>query len=98
MADDPLSDGYALDIVPSAPEAAVLRQARRDDRILTARSGKGYVWERGSGSLRSRPVTALIRKHWITPPCPDGPLFGQPTDGTLTLRGSYALRRYETAR
>ena len=26
---------------------------------------------------------------------PDGPLFGKPTDGALTPRGSWALRRYE---
>jgi hypothetical protein len=38
-----LADGYTMDVMPSAREAATLRQLRSGDRILVSRSGKGYV-------------------------------------------------------
>jgi hypothetical protein len=41
-------------------------------------------------------VEALLNKQWISQPCVNGPIFGNSTDGKLNLRGSYALRRYET--
>jgi hypothetical protein len=93
-----LSDGYALDALPSDNAARILRQLRAGDRILTARGGRGYVWERSPAKLRRYLVEAILDKAWASPPCPDGPLFGEPTDGTLNLRGSHALRRFEANR
>ena len=84
-----LPDGYALDVLPSDNEAKILRQLHDGDRILTARDGRGYVWERSPGKLRRYLV------DWISPPHPAGPLFGEPEDGTLNLRGSYALFRWK---
>jgi hypothetical protein len=89
-----LSDGYTLDVLPSDREAAILRQLRDGDRIRVSRSGRGFVWERAPGGPPKYLVEAILNKHWASPPCQDGPLFGEPTDGTLDLRGSYALRRY----
>jgi hypothetical protein len=93
-----LSDGYALDVLPSDNEARVLRQLRSGDRILVARDGRGYVWERSPGKLPRYLVEAILGKHWASPPCPDGQLFGTASDGTLNLRGSHALRRHEVER
>ena len=93
-----LSDGYTLDVLPSDQEAAILRRLRDGDRILIARDGRGYVWENSLDKLRRYWVEAILNKRWTCQPHPDGPLFGEPTDGTLNLRGSYALRRYEADR
>ena len=92
-----LNDGYTLDVLPSDREAAILRHLRDGDRILIARDGRGYVWENSPGKLRRYLVEAILNKRWACPPY-HGPLFGEPTDGTLNLRGSYALRRYEADR
>ena len=91
-----LADGYVLDVLPSDREAGILRQLRAGDRLVMATHGRGCVWERGNGRPPPYLVAALFNKQWVSRPHPDGPLFGEPTDGTLTLRGSYALRRYET--
>jgi hypothetical protein len=93
-----LFDGYTLGVLPSTREAAILMQLRDGDRILAARDGRGFVWERSPAKLRRYLVEAVLNKHWATPPCPDGPLFGEPTDRTLNLRGSHALRRFEANR
>jgi hypothetical protein len=90
-----LFDGYALDVLPSDSEARTLRQLRDGDRILVARDGRGFVWERSPAKLRRYLVEAILDRVWASPPCPDGPLFGEPEDGTLNLRGSCALQRYE---
>jgi hypothetical protein len=89
--------GYLLDQIPTPAMAKVMQQIWDGDRIVRSQRGDGYAWERGSGTPRKYLVEALINKGWTTTPCPDGPLFGEPTDGTLTLRGSYALRRFEAA-
>ena len=86
MLDDPftLADGYVLDVIPSDREASALRQLRSGDRIVVSRSGGGYRWEQAPSTLREYLVLALIHKGWVSRPCPDGPLFGRYTDGTLT--------------
>jgi hypothetical protein len=93
-----LGDGYVLDALPSDREARVLRQLRDGDRILTARDGRGYVWEGSPAKLRRYLVEAILDKHWASRPCPDGPLFGEANDDCLNLRGSHALQRYEAIR
>jgi hypothetical protein len=65
---------------------------------VTSQRGDGFAWERSPAKLRKYLVVALIDNCWISPPCPDRPLFGEATDGTLNLRGSYALQRYEADR
>ena len=91
------ASGYEMDVVPSIPEAAILKHLRDfPDRILRSPTSTGFVFEKAAGGLRTYLVRALINKAWIAPPNRDGPLFGRPSDGTLTLRGSYALRRFET--
>jgi hypothetical protein len=90
-----LFDGYALDVIPSDREAATLRRLRDGDRILASQNGRGFVWERSPAKLPRYLVDAVINKAWMSRPHPDGPLFGEITDGCLTLRGSHALRCYE---
>jgi hypothetical protein len=90
-----LTDGYELDVLPSRREAEVLRRLRSGDRIVVV-GGSGYAFERGLDRLRAYLVRSLLNQQWISPPCPDGPLFGVPTDGRMNLRGSHALRRLET--
>ena len=64
-----LVDGYVLDVPPSDREAALLRRQRDDgDRVLIARDGRGYVWERSPAKLHRYLVEALVYKGWITPP------------------------------
>jgi hypothetical protein len=93
---DPFRIGdYTLDAIPTEREAAAMRRLRDGDRIVVSRSGKGFVWETGPGSIRKYLVEALIDNQWVSAPCPDGPLFGEPSDGCLNLRGSWALRRHE---
>jgi hypothetical protein len=69
MSRDPftLPDGYVFDVLPSAKETAILRQLQSGDRILVARDGRGYVWERSPGKLRRYLVKAVLNKHWASP-------------------------------
>ena len=65
-----LDDGYALDVLPGAPEARILQQLRDGDRILIASDGREYVWERSPAKLRRYLVQAILDKHWASPPAP----------------------------
>ena len=65
------------------------------DRIVTSRNGAGVEYERGMGKPAKTTVESLIDRRWLLPPCVDGPLFGGPSDGTITTRGARALATWE---
>ena len=77
---------YELDVLPSEQ----LWRIYDGDRIVVDTRGATFAWERGGAKPRQYLVKALLYHQWVLPPCPHGPLFGEPTDGALTLRGSWA--------
>jgi hypothetical protein len=83
---------------PDGQEAAVLLRMRKGDRIVTSRNGAGFEYERGMGKPAKTTVESLIDYRWILPPCVDGPLFGDSSDGTITTRGARALATWEACK
>jgi hypothetical protein len=96
MTDNPFDPrSYDLDLMPTNAEAEILQQIHAGDRLVRSTSGKAFVWERGAARPHQCHVYRCLANQWVLPPCPDGPLFGGQHDGRLTVRGEFALVRYQ---
>jgi hypothetical protein len=85
------SDRFDLDLTPSGRQLAVLRRLDEGDRVLVARGGRGYAWERTDASVDATTGRRLVDNQWLVRP--DYPLFGSSSSGRLTERGRAAFAR-----
>jgi hypothetical protein len=89
-----MSGPYDLDVMPTRTQAVILIQLKGGDRVVVTRPSGGYQLEGANLPSKKYEFELLINNQWITRPHPDGPLFGNGTEGVITPRGAAALDRY----
>ena len=62
------------------------------DRVVIARGGNGFVGEQSDKLVSANVVKARLARQWLIEPA--YPLFGDYRAGTLTVRGQFALNRF----